>query len=160
MISLKNHIARHNNLTSSKDIFKCDINPSGPLKCELCEKEFTAYQSLAIHMASLHKKGDLSCNQCDFVAAFPNLLVKHKEKHGHFPCDKCSFVANLRTELTKHVKFQHTSRLYPCDQCDYLATKVCKIIAKYWYWAIYSIEKGITNIELNNRSNKLMMLQF
>ena len=128
MISLKNHIARHNNLTSSKDIFKCDINPSGPLKCELCEKEFTAYQSLAIHMASLHKKGDLSCNQCDFVAAFPNLLVKHKEKHGHFPCDKCSFVANLRTELTKHVKFQHTSRLYPCDQCDYLATKVCKLI--------------------------------
>ena len=75
------------------------------------------------HLAFKHKEGKFQCDLCDFVAAFPGMLEKHKEKHGTFPCDKCSFTATLKTELTKHVKYLHSNRLYPCDLCDYVATK-------------------------------------
>jgi len=54
------------------------------LTCDHCDFVSTTSSSALYHLAAVHKVGAYACDQCEYVAAFPSTLKKHKERHGRY----------------------------------------------------------------------------
>ena len=70
------------------------------------------------------------CDLCDYVAARPEALKRHKKsKHEEkkFPCDQCQFRAHSAIKLSQHKLTAHVGVRYPCNMCDFTAPKPAKL---------------------------------
>ena len=70
------------------------------------------------------------CDVCDYVAARPDALKRHKKgKHEEkkFLCDQCQFRAHSAIKLSQHKLTAHVGIRYPCNMCDFQASKLAKL---------------------------------
>ena len=82
--------------------------------CQKCQKTFKKRHDLLVHIAKIHKKSrNFPCDQCDYKASIPFLLLKHKRRiheknlsKDHL-CTECGKSFKEKTLLQQHVKFVH-----------------------------------------------------
>ncbi|XP_063390862.1 zinc finger protein 879-like [Cydia fagiglandana] len=108
--------------TDVKDYFLPFRFDSDPLKCALCESEFTAFKVLLEHM-NKHYRNHI-CDICDAGFVTRASLQAHKKTHnsGDYQCGYCHQVYNTMMNLRYHIRYAHRGQ-DKRNKCAYCGEK-------------------------------------
>ncbi len=106
-----------------------DIKQQMRVVCEVCDKEISNREQLAIHMTTMHQDhAQAKCGICGIVVKSDKHMRGHKLRvHGSrsnsssYLCHLCPASFKQQSYLTAHIKYVHTTNsgdAYPCDMCD------------------------------------------
>lgn len=100
---------------------KSESNDEGPVKCDLCEKEFESKKALKRHENTHSKLKIYPCEVC--LKMFRTIAQKdtHVSTHfteGEFKCDECPYVAKRVVYLKSHMKRHRKEYTSFCEICQ------------------------------------------
>ena len=105
-----------------------------PIKCEICDVEFTSEVRMKHHMMTEHQRfeGTEKCPHCP--KRFVNLLrlkthmIAHSDERP-FACDQCGFLLKTRIQLIKHKQNRHSDeRPLQCKYCTWRCKQVSALV--------------------------------
>ncbi|XP_053625729.1 zinc finger protein 91-like [Plodia interpunctella] len=120
--SLANHCKIEHG-PKSKDKIKESVKTSDDYNCEKCSERFSNRTALARH--SCADVGSRRCphDQCEYVAATPAQLTRHRQVHGDFSkrheCPYCDFKSNQSSHLKRHLVYHDGVKPYACPHCEF-----------------------------------------
>ena len=84
------------------------------LKCEDCDKSYTALNTLRKHVQSVHEGLKHQCEVCKYKTHSRSILVTHSKIHDgkKYRCDICSQYYSTELSLKSHKKDQHDVHFY------------------------------------------------
>ncbi|XP_055914665.1 myb-like protein Q [Eupeodes corollae] len=98
--------------------------PTGRLKCEECNKEFTKICYLTQHNKSFHSgEQPYRCQKCgkrfQSEEIYESHLDRHKSQDKPHKCDVCPKQFHHKTDLRRHKEAIHTGfKAHTCDLCN------------------------------------------
>ena len=102
------------------------------MKCSECDFETSNRTSLRNH-GDQHNGVKYPCDQCDYVGAVKDYLLRHKQykhKSGPITCPWTDCDHKVRKEkLQIHIRFQHEGISHDCEECDYKAATLYRLNA-------------------------------
>lgn len=84
-----------------------------PYKCTLCDRSFTAYPHLAIHMTTHNYSKPHKCQECNDSFSIRSSLLVHMNTHvGEKPykCERCNDSFSIRSSLIAHMRTHKRNR--------------------------------------------------
>ena len=100
-----------------------DKHSSSPkeFSCNQCDKVYNAYNSLWLHIKTIHGESKkVICQQCGNKFSSNHHLSDHikriHEKSKDFKCDKCEKTFSTKSQLYLHSKY-HEEKKFECDTC-------------------------------------------
>ena len=89
------------------------------LKCSTCRFETSSQLSLNKHLWNAHKKRNMKCSECPFIAGhFVDFQNHIKKSHNHEECHNCGFAATERSAMDDHMA---KCKFVRCNKCDHSA---------------------------------------
>ncbi|GBP42778.1 Zinc finger protein 430 [Eumeta japonica] len=87
------------------------------LNCAICEKSFTNFHTLNMHMNTHF--GNYVCESCGATFINEERLNIHLSTHenGVYPCNSCNKNFNSPVKLSNHKAVAHSSRNHRCHSC-------------------------------------------
>nr|CAI5857397.1 unnamed protein product [Callosobruchus analis] len=102
--------------------FRLRKTAMGLLYCSECGKEFRSEYSLQLHIFLSHVANEFKCTLCDRAFRFYETLCLHMESvHGHsdvFFCQPCHRTFTCLRQLETHHIVDHDGFRYVCRQCN------------------------------------------
>ena len=91
---------------------------SDELTCPECGKNFTAKNSLRMHITGIHQNQGEYCKYCEKIVSFGNLRRHIKEKHNKVkkPCPECGKEYGM-SNLSHHIRAIHKKENKQCPEC-------------------------------------------
>jgi len=126
-ISEQSFVPKTNEVSNSviKQETKLVKNEVSQYSCNKCDKKYSNYRCLYMHVRNVHKGIRHPCNRCSKIYSQKINLIRHIEAvHDgvQYPCHLCEYKAKEKGSLQRHIESIHDGVKYPCDLCEYKAT--------------------------------------